>query len=465
MALSRLKKTAIIVGPIILIALISIIVMAASSPLEIAGRGEVGMYITGIAFAKPYTPDENPSDMWCYYDGEYGSLRTASYSEWYSGESILNFGQHQFSGTTYIFDGDHNLYGMPTVEFRNIHYFTSDSVGNEKSTFQVTPIERTFYDIDSGKSIDITLYQSYVTQECSLDVRADIGGLDWSPRVIGVDVLRSGASETYGTYATRKLSTAIEYRELGGSICDFRVVMRVDINNWAVGNYVHIDPDNADLGNAVLWAEVTTANMEGVDHTEDWDNPTLWHGVTQNERLALYTSTEDALKKVNNIPERTVNNIQLADTLYPSIYVSLPFDVIPGNNLVTDGSGQVTDISIGDFFVELEITYCILTAYADPIDEGHGDIYITDTFEEDDPPIEPHGVKPAVEWFAKIWFYIKDKWWFWTIIGIIVIGGLTYIFGSGWITSIGKGIGSAAKGTASGIKGVFQGLRQKPKDN
>ena len=433
----RMKKTTIaglsIIG-IFVLSLIAIIIVASSpGKLEYGteiGQEEIGQYIVGASFHEPYQWDkknEHGLDSWMYFDYGRGALRSEDYSTWKPDFWMGNLGA-DFDYDSFVFDVDAPMYASPNVNFQKITKYPSTSDGTATNGWIVIPKTRMFYDSSTGQSREVKFYYTYFTTQYSIDITADTGYLYKDSNVV-----LNLNGEFYGEYLTKYSFGNTGYERIGGNWADFRIIIRTDIQNMAIENYTTVEPGYTKLANAVLWSKITHTNLTAIDGTTEWVYPAQWAGDDRQSDKILYPTLKDALTLNTQVPDRNIDNIQLYDTLYPSVYMPIEFRGLVGCDFQTGPRGYMKwdTFTKTDLFVEIQVTTCITTSFAEPITHGESQLLIVDPFNEVDPDNDPDGWNEFLAWLLDTWNKVRDKAWFWTVIVIVIIGIVVLIIGAG----------------------------------
>jgi len=432
----------IMIGIIIVSAIGITIVATAPFKLEI-GQEEIAQYIVGMAVHEPYAEDQEDyhgQDSWLYYDYESGKLRSEDYSTWRPNYLMSNTAV-DFDFNSFTFDLDDPLYSMPDTHFEKITKYPSDSDGDELADFVVTPVHRTFTDQETGATRDISFYRTFFTTQYSIDITAHTGSLSTQSNFWATTTVVQIQGEMYGDYKQYKIIKT--WDTMGGMWADFRIIIRTDVKNMAMGNYIHIDEGYEELGNAVLWSKITHTNTSGIDGTTDFIFPARWGGDDRQMDKILYPTLKDAMLKTNQIPDKTPLTIQLEDTLYPSVYMPIDFRGLVGCTYLNtiDDTIKWSTFTKTDLFYHFEVTTCIMTTFAEPITHSEGKLVIVDPFNEKDPSDDPTGWSEFLQWLMDAWDFVYNKWWFWLIVVGVALVIMVAIIGPGPTAKIFASIG------------------------
>lgn len=433
----RMKKSTlaglIIIG-ILVLSLVGVIIIASSpgkleSGTEI-GQEEIGQYIVGMSYHEPYEWDEeykHSQDAWMYYDYERGALRSEDYST-YKPDYFMANSEIDFNYDSFHFDMDNPVFKAPNVDFEKITKYPSTSDGKPTSGWVVIPKTRLFYDSTTSQSREVKFYYTYFTTQYSIDITADIGYKEEGQRLIN-----KIAGEMYGRNKVLVSPLKSEWQDMGGAWADFRIIIRTDIQNMAFDNYTTIEPDYEKLANAVLWSKITHVNTSAIDGTTEFLYPAKWGGDDRQSDKILYPTLTDALTLNTRVPDRDIDNIQLYDTLYPSVYMPIEFRGLVGCDYLMSIADYIKSgtFTLTDLFIEIQVTTCITTSFAEPITHGESQLLISDPFNEADPADDPDGWNKFLQWLLDTWNKVKDKAWFWTVVVLVIVGIVVLIIGAG----------------------------------
>ncbi len=441
------KKTKYIVGIVLLIIVSSMLIVMFIPMKNLSiGQEEIGQYFSGLAVHKPYDVDQSRHSMdeWMYYNYEDNKIFTDSDSTWMAGQRRGSFDM-ELDYKKFAWDIDSPGYHSPNVVVSWITKFPSDNTGKELDEFKMKEHHVTFTDTTTGATRDMHFYYTTFTTQYTIDLMADIGYLVTQQNAWGKEVVVRLNGEVYGDYLPFEYGR--EWQEMGGQWADFRVVVRTDIRNMAFGEYVHIDTDYDDIGNAVLWSKITSTNTAGIDFSTSFKFPAIVKGDYQQCGKVLYPTLEDALEKTNQIPDRTYDTIELGDTIYPVAYMPIEFRGILGCDFNTVGAWDSLEwdsFTKTDCFLEIKVTTCILTSFASPITWGEGELVIVDPLIENDPEDDKSLWEIIIEWLMNTFDLTKNQ------ANAILIGVIVIILALLIVPLI--------PGLMGGIGGVFRGI-------
>lgn len=361
---------------------------------DTVGQQEIEHYFAGIACTKP-SEDllAGNNAAWMYYNFEDMKLETESWSTWNPSQKITYFGKHDFSARAFTLDADMDDKGMPDYAYKFVSQYSSTDTGAETNSFISTPVDLEFYDPIKEASRTIRFHRTYITMQMTLRVQGQHNILS-TQNVGGRDVPYAMTAEFQGDYQQNYGSKATSLDFMDGSTTT-RLVIRIDVKNWKLDDYYHIDKDAWDgLGNAIIWSKITDVNMDDVDQTAGWDNPLQYSGDFDMRKLDLYSNINDALLQSTPLPEKDAQFIELGDTLYPTVYTNLDHSVWLGSNLETYFEGNLKAWDVSDFFVKFKITSCILSTWQESL-ASEGEMDITNPFAWDE------SVGTGSDWFTK----------------------------------------------------------------
>lgn len=362
---------------------------------------------------------------WDYIDYETDSDRTQDYSTWQPDKHLNNYATHQIDKYNWNIDPDFSVYGCPNVMASILgEYYPTDATGKKVNEFQITPMPVTFYDPDGIEWI-MSFYRTFIGTQLTITVA---GGKDITPYTyLGTDYIDIGAlAETPTTYNSRH-GSVIDQSFIGNGV-DFSIVIRNQIKEWKIGESTHSDPYLL-TDNAFLWASIgdITTNIES---TAGWMYGGDFTGNLINQaNLVMYPTCKDALLGTNQLSDIDVDDIELGDILYDTVYTSLDYEVKLGANWNTEGVNEwalyeqeYNGMELQGWQVLVNIFFCVTTAFM------FADFGYTQMTTIVNPFLDPDVIpKNFWDWFSGVW---QTGWGKFLIIGfwVIIAIAIGYVF-------------------------------------
>lgn len=387
----------------------------------IVGEEEIELTPVGFAVAS-YTELGGISSERDYVNLEEGT-ETLDQSTWHEGIDASNrYSVFRADSKSIEIDPDLSTMGTPNI-IANIpqNYYSCDASGNIIDEFDVSRIDRSFYDPTVDAFRDITFYNTWVGSQMTITIKAD--------QDIEVESF-GGTGDKIGQASTAEVDG--EYNRLSGYATDTsfygagiwcRMVFRTNIKAFAVGEAIHDDP-YTDSWNGVWWTKITRVNVDEIESTQGWQGTGAWSGNLEQTEIGIYATIEDALFGNNQIPDRDANSIQLENTLQSHVYFALEYQVRLGYDFNTQkyiGDGWVEDwantpLKIQGWKITLDLVQYITTSYGAPFESGHTQEIVYEN------PFE-HEALPDISglgWFSNIWSNPTYR-------RIIIIGGIVIV--------------------------------------
>lgn len=353
--------------------------------LTTIGEQEFQTSIVGMKIGR--TTEYQGAFEYDYIDYELDSDRTQDYSTWHPDYHFSNYATRTMDKYSWNIDPDTSVYGSPNV-MASIpgEYYPSDQDGNQVPDFVITPVPMTFYD-PSGYDWTAIFYRTIIATQLTITVA---GGKDIDPySYLGEDYIDSGAkAETPTTYNC--LHGTIEDNSFVGNGVEFRIVLRNQIKEFKVGEDTHSDPfDTSD--NAFLWAKLGSVTTN-IQSSAGWQYLGDYTGDLISHQLVMYPTNKDALIGTNQLSNTEINQIELGDTLYDTVYTALEYEVKLGANWNTWGTSQwalynqdENGLQIQGWQILANVVFCITTGFLAVDWAGHSQaIVITNPFEDPD---------------------------------------------------------------------------------